>query len=86
MFYLKDITVQEVFGLAVVFIVPSIIGYLLGRHIRRTWLGLLLAIFWIPSLLLFCPVGARAGIVGITMLSFFPILISFTVGAARRTA
>jgi hypothetical protein len=84
MFYLKDITSQEIFGLALVFTVPSVIGYLFGRHIHRTRIGFLLAILWIPSCLLFCPPTARAAIVGITLLSFLPIIISFTVGVARK--
>jgi hypothetical protein len=44
----------------------------------------LVAILWIPSLLLVSPPGARATIIGAALWSFFPIIIGFTCGVMRR--
>ena len=84
MHFIAGITLPEFFGLVCVLIVPSTIAYLLGRRFSRIWLGLLLAILWLPALLFFCPPAARATIFGATLLSFIPIVISFTCGVARR--
>ena len=84
MHFFDDITGSEAFALAGILLVPSVIAYLLGQRCSRTWLGLLVAILWLPSLLLFCGPAARATIFGATLLSFFPAIIAFTCGVARR--
>jgi hypothetical protein len=82
--HFMDITRSEVIALTVVLILPAGIAFFLGRRCPRTWLGFLIAIFWIPSLLIVCPPGARATIVGAALWSFVPIIIGFFCGVMRR--
>jgi hypothetical protein len=81
---MSDITMQEVLLLVGACAVPSILAYVLGRRCSRWWIGLLVALLWIPALLLFCPVAARAAVVGSYLWALIPTILCFVYGRWRR--
>jgi len=59
-------------------------AYPLGKRVRPAWIGFLVAVAWLPLLLLGVPPGDRATAFGVLLWSLVPILIGFRWGRADR--